>query len=103
MIWMRTSPLPTLLKLYAKSLDPVPAGDLTINITNNYPTDLFHGEKYIIITNLSLIGGKNPILAILYLVVASIQIIFGFIIIFTRIFCPRNIGDLSSFNTNDLN
>lgn len=102
-VWMRTSPFPTFLKIYAKIDREMPAHNYTITIDNNYPTDLFHGEKYIVLTNLSLIGGKNQVLAILYLVTGSVMIIFGFIIILSRIFCPRNIGDLSGFDTDDLN
>lgn len=94
-VWMRVSSLPTVVKNYAICSDcTIPAGDFTVKIKNNYPTDLFNGHKYISIATDSLVGGKNDFLGIAYIVVGSICVILILFLIFDKIFNPRKLGDI---------
>jgi hypothetical protein len=75
MVWMRTAGLPTFKKLYARMPDiTLHKGDIfSVNVTNVYPVDSFSGEKAIVLSTTSWIGGKNDFLGAAYIVVGAIS------------------------------
>lgn len=95
-VWMRAASLPTFLKPYARiNTRTMPAGTYHINITNNYPLELFKGEKWLVLTTLSNIGGKNPILGWSYIIFGCTMFFFMFVVMISHIFFPRTLGDTS--------
>ncbi|EDO47858.1 predicted protein [Nematostella vectensis] len=82
-VWMRTAAFSTFRKLYRKvvATDPfkegLPKGDYTVEINYAYPVGRFDGEKRIIISTTSWIGGKNPFLGIAYITVGILCIVLG--------------------------
>ncbi|KAK8882989.1 hypothetical protein M9Y10_045636 [Tritrichomonas musculus] len=96
-VWMRTSSLPTFMKPYAHCSNcflPA-AGNYSIIIENNYPTSLFNGEKHIVLSTVSALGGKNYALSISYMVVGSFLFISGLVVFVSHVFFPRKLGDSS--------
>ena len=95
-VWMRPAALPTFRKLYGRiEIDLHPGTTLTININNFYNTYGFHSSKWLILSTMSWIGGKNDILGFSYLVVGCISTLLGFIFFFVHCKSPRSLGDKS--------
>ena len=80
-VWMRPAALPDFRKLWGKIDKDLSKGDYVLSIKNNYPVKSFEGEKYFILSTVNVLGGKNYFLGIIYLVVAGICIVSGFLFI----------------------
>lgn len=94
-VWMRTASLPKFIKSYARCYECSLLTSLNyqIEIENNYPTSLFNGEKHVVISTVSSLGGKNNAIGISYIVVGSLLFVSGLIIFFSHVFFPRKLGD----------
>lgn len=55
----------------------------------DFRTDVFQGEKAIVITTRTVIGGKNNFLGIAYVVVGGICIVLGVVFTVTHLIKPR--------------
>lgn len=102
--WMRAAGLPTFMKLVAKNTeDKLVDGNYRVDIELNYPTSIYGGKKYLVLTTNSIIGGRNLGLGVSYLVVAALCVFFGIIFLVKQIVSPRKIGDNKylDFNKND--
>ena len=78
-VWMRPAALPDFRKLWGKIDKDLSKGDYVLSIKNYYPVKSFEGEKYFILSTVNVLGGKNYFLGIIYLVVAGICIVSGFL------------------------
>lgn len=77
---MRTAGLPNFRKLWGKIEVPLKAGkDYQIKIQNNYKVDAFGGSKSFVLSTTNMLGGQNYFLAICYIVVGSLCIVFAII------------------------
>lgn len=95
MVWMRISSIPTIMKLYGKITSTMEKGDYVMEIQNNYPTSIFHGEKHFVLSTTTMLGGKNPAFGILYLATGGCLMFFGIVILIGHLFWPRKLGDAS--------
>eukprot|EP01090_Pellita_catalonica_P016200 TRINITY_DN4579_c0_g1_i1.p1 TRINITY_DN4579_c0_g1~~TRINITY_DN4579_c0_g1_i1.p1 ORF type:complete len:341 (-),score=54.01 TRINITY_DN4579_c0_g1_i1:204-1226(-) len=93
-VWMRTAGLPTFKKLY-RIIDDVDIdeGIYTVEIQNNYPVDEFDGGKYVVLSTVSWMGGKNPFLGYAYIVVGVICLILAVAFLIRHCIWPRKLGD----------
>lgn len=78
-VWMRTAGLPNFRKLYGRLENGLKAGDYTMKINNNYDVSSFEGKKSFVLSTTNALGGKNYFLAICYIVVGSLCIVFSII------------------------
>ena len=78
-VWMRTAGLPNFRKLWGKISDNLVAGTYTVDITNIYDVNGFDGNKSFVLSTTNALGGKNYFLAICYIVVGSLCLIFALI------------------------
>jgi hypothetical protein len=76
---MRTAGLPSFRKLYGKIEGPLLPGDYTLLIKNAYDVTSFNGEKSFLLSTTNALGGRNYFLAISYIVVGALCIVFGVI------------------------
>ena len=101
-VWMRTAGLPTFKKLNRRILNQnFQNGDVvTVNISNNFYTQQFSGEKWIVFGTTSWLGGQNPFLGWAYISVgiACVLLAIGFGI--KEVVAPRKLGDMSYFRWN---
>ena len=93
--WMRTAALPTFRKLYTIIDGDLEKGNYLVTIDNNYDVSSFDGEKWVILAEVSWIGGKNDFLGITYLVIAGICIVFAVAFTIAVKVKPRQLGDIS--------
>ncbi|KAJ1607938.1 transmembrane domain-containing protein [Cryptosporidium canis] len=78
-VWMKYSAFSTFNKIYGKlhSKKNKLVLPLKIHIKNRYPVHLFNGSKYIVISQNTIFGGKNPYFGILYIVSGLLFIILS--------------------------
>lgn len=100
-VWMRTSPLPTFRKLWGSNTENIlPKGTWQVNIIMNFNVSRFDGTKSIVITNNSILGGKNFFLAFCYLVVGGILTVLAIFFLCLHIIRPRKMGDHNYLSFN---
>ncbi|KAL5769565.1 hypothetical protein ACOSP7_013719 [Xanthoceras sorbifolium] len=100
-VWMRTAALPTFRKLYGKIEKDLKAKDvITSEIQNNYNIYSFDGEKKLVLSTASWIGGKNNFLAIAYTIVGVVCLLLGLVTIVLYMYMPRPLGDPSYLSWN---
>lgn len=78
-VWMRTAGLPNFRKLWGKIENGMEKGTYTLTITNLYDVSSFDGKKSFVLSTTNALGGKNYFLAICYIVVGSLCLVFALI------------------------
>ena len=79
MVWMRTAGLPNVKKLYGRIDQDMPEGEYKVSIKNSYDVSDFGGTKSFVLSTTNYFGGTNYFLAICYIVVGVLCVLFGFI------------------------
>lgn len=97
-VWMRTAGLPTFRKLHRKIETDIKEGEeIRIRITNTYPVDEFDGEKRVVLSTTSWLGGKNRFLGWSYIAVAIVCLLLGLAFHIKNSTSPRKLGDMQYF------
>lgn len=78
-VWMRTAGLPNFRKLYGKIENPLKAGKYNLSIINNFDVSSFEGSKHFVLSTTNVLGGQNYFLAICYIIVGGLCLMFGII------------------------
>jgi hypothetical protein len=78
-VWMRTAGLPNFRKLWGKIESDLTPGKYAVKIFNNYDVNGFEGNKSFVLSTTNALGGKNYFLAICYIVVGSLCLVFAII------------------------
>ncbi|KAF8940591.1 LEM3/CDC50 family protein [Dissophora ornata] len=98
-VWMKTAGWPTFLKAYGRNDQAtLKAGQYTMTIDMNFPIDTYGGKKYIVITALGALGGRNNFLGVAFIVLAVLSAALGVIFTALHIIKPRIIGDHSKIS-----
>jgi len=93
-VWMRTASLPTFRKLYGTIDTDFNKGDtITFDIVSNFDVTSFSGSKSLIISTISIYGGKNSYLGVAYIVVGSFSLFLGLLFGIRSYFNRRPFGD----------
>lgn len=89
-VWMRTAALPTFRKLYGKITVDLEANDnITVVIENNYNTYKYGGQKVLVLSTTSWMGGKNHILGRAYLTIGGLSLVIAICFIIMYLVRPR--------------
>ncbi|KAJ3070989.1 hypothetical protein HDU98_005951 [Podochytrium sp. JEL0797] len=99
-VWMRPAGLPNFRKLWGRLDSDLLAGQYQIVITNNFNVNTFGGTKSIVISTVSILGGKNPFLGIAYIVVGIVCWILGLLFLLRHMVKPRKLGDYTYLSWN---
>lgn len=78
-MWMRTAGLPNFRKLWGKINRNLEPGEYFITVQNNYEVAPFQGKKSFVISTTNALGGKNYFLAICYITVGTLCMLFSFV------------------------
>merc|ERR1712146_661264 len=70
-------------------------GDSIINVTidHRWPVRQFDGEKHIVLSTMSWMGGKNLFLGVAYLVLGGLLELAAMFFVCIRVLHPRKLGD----------
>ncbi|RYO94061.1 hypothetical protein DL766_004116 [Monosporascus sp. MC13-8B] len=102
MVWMRTAGLPDFSKLYARNdEEDMIEGTYSLEIIDNFRTDVYAGKKKILFTELSVMGGHNNFLGILWLVVGGYCVVLAVVFLVTNFIKPRKLGDHTYLSWNN--
>ena len=78
-VWMRTAGLPNFRKLWGRIDMTLPPGNYYLRIVNNYEVSPFQGKKSFVISTTNALGGKNYFLAVCYITVGTLCMLFAFV------------------------
>jgi len=98
LVWMRVAAFPNFRKLYRIiDEDAVPnatelSGTLHIEINNRYNVSDF-GNKTLVLTEISWLGGKNTFIGYLYVGVGALYLLFAIVFTGKQLIAPRKFGD----------
>jgi hypothetical protein len=76
---MRTAGLPNFRKLWGRIEQDLSPGQYTMSINNVYDVTSYDGNKFFVLSTTNALGGKNYFLAICYIVVGSLCLVFAII------------------------
>ena len=75
------------------------------NVTNNFKVKEFDGKKFIVLSTMSFMGGKNPFIGIAYITVGVICLLLSIGFALKNHLSPRRLGETKflrwSEETND--
>ena len=98
---MRTAALSNFRKLWGRINTDIPKGtSITIAIANRYNTYRFNGQKKVVLSTTSWLGGKNDFLGIAYIVVGGVSFLCGCLFFVLQWRFPRPRGDVSFLSWN---
>ena len=95
---MRTAGLPNFRKLYGVIESDLNKGKYQLEITNLYDVSSFAGSKYFVLSTTNVLGGTNYFLAVCYIIVGALCIMFG--IIFFIAYMGRKQSNPNAPNSN---
>jgi hypothetical protein len=81
-VWMRTAGLPNFRKLYGRINQDLAVGKYTMEINNNFDVSSFSGKKSFVLSTTNALGGKNYFLALCYIVVGVLCMLFAIVFLF---------------------
>ncbi|EGF76862.1 hypothetical protein BATDEDRAFT_36153 [Batrachochytrium dendrobatidis JAM81] len=100
-VWMRTAGLPTFRKLWGRNTESVlPHGTWQVDIVQNFDVSRFSGTKSIVISSVSVLGGKNSFLGIAYICVGTVCWALGIAFLARHMIKPRKLGDHNYLSWN---
>ncbi|KAI8925273.1 CDC50/LEM3 family [Entophlyctis helioformis] len=100
-VWMRTAGLPTFRKLWGRNVESVlPRGTWQVDIKQNFDVGRYSGTKSIVLSSVSVLGGKNPFLGIAYICVGTICWALGIAFLARHMLKPRKLGDHTYLSWN---
>ncbi len=75
-MWSQIAPNSHFRKIWGRIDQPLPEGNYTILIENNYNVSGFNGKKYFVLSQVTAVGGQELFLPIAYLVSAAVSLFF---------------------------
>ena len=76
---MRTAGLPNFRKLWGRIPEGLQQGSYKLMVENNYQVAPFQGSKSFVISTTNALGGNNYFLAICYITVGTLCMLFSFV------------------------
>ncbi|CAL5228017.1 g11079 [Coccomyxa viridis] len=101
-VWMRAAALRNFRKLWGRINQDIPAGtNVTIQIQNRYNTYAFNGQKKVVLSTATWLGGANPFLGVAFLATGAASVAFGAAFALLALFTQYEMGDSSRLSWNE--
>ncbi|XP_077253845.1 putative ALA-interacting subunit 2 isoform X2 [Tasmannia lanceolata] len=95
-VWMRTAALPSFRKLYGRIEVDLEADEfIAVKFVNNYNSYSFGGEKKLVLSTSSWLGGKNDFLGVAYIAVGCCCIFISLLFTLLHVKNPRHESESS--------
>ena len=106
LVWLRSAAFPRFRKLYRRvEKDRLPRGvmegNYTVIVHSNYPVAGFD-HKRLVLAETSWIGGKNPAIGIMYIVVGGFLLLAVVGLLIMQAVYPRKLGDLAAVGLENI-
>ncbi len=102
-VWFRVAGLPRFNKLHRRISRGFDKGDqLRVTIIDRFDAGNFGGEKHVVLTTTTWLGGSNYFLGSVYIIVAVMCIVFALSMFVKRQTCPRTIGEMRYYGWTGL-
>lgn len=99
--WMQTPALPTFSKMVMRNDDDkLNKGTYGVTVGMHWPVNEFKGKKAVYLTTRSVIGGRNPFLGTVWIVVGGICLVVGIMFLVIHFVFRRKLGDVSRLSWN---
>lgn len=99
--WMHPAALPDFSKLALRNDDDaLEKGTYEISIGLHFPVKPYDGQKYIYISQRSILGGKNPFLGISWIAGGGLCFLLGLSLLIINFIKPRRTGDVNLLSWN---
>ena len=100
-VWMRTAALSTFRKLWGRITTDIASGEtITVTIANRFNSYKYGGEKRIVLSTTSWLGGKNMFLGGAYLGIGCGCWVASFVFAYFHLPPPRRRGDAVELSWN---
>jgi hypothetical protein len=76
---MRTAGLPNFRKLWGRIDNGLEMGKYTLEVDNQFQVKPFQGQKSFVLSTTNALGGKNYFLAVCYITVGTLCMLFAFV------------------------
>ena len=83
-VWMRTAAMDKFRKLYRVIETPLEAGEYTVVVNNNYDVTYFGGEKAVLLSQTTILGGPNTRLGYGYVIVGAVCVLVAIVVKITE-------------------
>ncbi|KAL7333855.1 alkylphosphocholine resistance protein lem3 [Mucor circinelloides] len=101
MVWMHVAALPDFRKIWARNdTQDLQAGRWRISIDSNFDTLQYGGQKWLVLSTTTAMGGRNPYLGIAYMAIGALCILLGLLFTIRHLIRPRKLGDESYLSWN---
>ncbi|KAI9487283.1 MAG: ligand-effect modulator 3 family [Benjaminiella poitrasii] len=101
MVWMHVAALSDFRKIWARNdTSNLESGRWRVSIDMNFNTAQYGGQKWIVLTTTTAMGGRNPYLGIAYLAIGALCILLGLLFTVRHCIKPRKLGDESYLSWN---
>ncbi len=89
MVWMRLSGFSRVEKLYARIEEPLPAGQLTMEVRSIFNVTGWDGDKLFFISDTKWFGGENLFLGVLYVATGMASLGIALLVLAWHVMYPR--------------
>lgn len=100
-VWMTTSAFADFRKLALQNInDDLASGTYQLDIGLHFPVVPYKGQKYVLLSQSTIMGGKNVFLGMLWIATGGVCLLLGIFVLIINFIKPRKAGDVNMLSWN---